>query len=146
MQFFHRIVFMSLFRAEVYQAKQNRWTGQIILTRPFSFTFLTMVSSKAPLPTCLHGSKQKSVSWNGQRRHTSRRYRITACAAASGRVNALNAEAGQQVDPALLNEPVYLVRVKPDKATINVYGKEQPLHIGMVVEADILHERKRLYK
>lgn len=67
-------------------------------------------------------------------------------AAASGRVNTLNAEAGQQVDPALLNEPVYLVRVKPDKATINVYGKEQPLHIGMVVEADILHERKRLYK
>lgn len=49
-------------------------------------------------------------------------------------------------NPALLNKPAYLVRVKPDKATINVYGKEQPLHIGMVVEADILHERKRLYE
>ena len=42
MQFFHHIVFMSLFRAEVYQAKQNRWTGRIVLTRPFSFTFLTI--------------------------------------------------------------------------------------------------------
>ena len=49
-------------------------------------------------------------------------------------------------NPALLNEPAYLVRVKPDKASINVYGKEKPLHIGMVVEADILHERKRLYE
>ena len=415
MQFFHRIVFMSLFRAEVYQAKQNRWTGRIVLTRPFSFTFLTICAAllalalvlftifgsytdktsvegqllprlgvarvyppEAGIITAVHvadgdmvnagdalftlstsrydGSgnvqarlaaeaelkktlaeqeiqRQQRIHENErqalqgslarlqeQRKHVKQKIaaqaqRVTLAeqivakqrrlvrekavsevekmrseeallelrtdletfkreeaalardigeqqstlanlparqqteisqleraaaaykqevldyslrgeqtirAAASGRVNALNAEAGQQVDPArlllsivpqdaelvvqlyvpsraigfiapedrvilryqaypyqkfghaegrilsiaetalgkqelsglgvvfsnpaLLNEPAYLVRVKPDKASINVYGKEKPLHIGMVVEADILHERKRLYE
>lgn len=415
MQFFHRIVFMSLFRAEVYQARQNRWTGRIVLTRPFSFTFLTICAAllalalvlftifgsytdktsvegqllprlgvarvyppEAGIITAVHvadgdmvnagdalftlstsrydGSgnvqarlaaeaelkktlaeqeiqRQQRIQENErkalqdslarlqeQRKHVKQKIaaqaqRVTLAeqivakqrrlvrekavsevekmrsegallelrtdletfkreeaalardigeqqstlanlparqqteisqleraaaaykqevldyslrgeqtirAAASGRVNALNAEAGQQVDPArlllsivpqdaelvvqlyvpsraigfiapedrvilryqaypyqkfghaegrilsivetalgkqelsglgvvfsnpaLLNEPAYLVRVKPDKASINVYGKEKPLHIGMVVEADILHERKRLYE
>lgn len=26
---------MTLFRPEVFQAKKNRWTGQIVLVRPF---------------------------------------------------------------------------------------------------------------
>ncbi|ENW7343427.1 HlyD family efflux transporter periplasmic adaptor subunit [Neisseria gonorrhoeae] len=30
-----------LFRKEVFVAQQNKWTGQVILTRPFSFLFLT---------------------------------------------------------------------------------------------------------
>lgn len=44
------------------------------------------------------------------------------------------------------NEPVYLVKVKLEKQTIKVYGEEKPLQIGMVAEADILHERKKLYE
>lgn len=29
------------FRHEVLQAKQNQWTGKVLLTRPFSFMFFT---------------------------------------------------------------------------------------------------------
>mgnify|MGYP003582802701 CR=1 FL=1 len=47
---------------------------------------------------------------------------------------------------AQANEPVYLVRVKLEKQTVKVYGEEKPLQIGMVAEADILHERKKLYE
>lgn len=32
----------NLFRKEVLDANQTRWTGSIILSRPFSFTFLTV--------------------------------------------------------------------------------------------------------
>lgn len=49
-------------------------------------------------------------------------------------------------DPALANEPAYLVRVKLDKQTVKAYGVDKPLQIGMVLEADILHERKKLYE
>ncbi|UOO83218.1 HlyD family efflux transporter periplasmic adaptor subunit [Uruburuella testudinis] len=49
-------------------------------------------------------------------------------------------------DAALLNEPAYLIKVKLDKQSIQVYGEEKPLQIGMVVEADVLHERKKLYE
>ena len=49
-------------------------------------------------------------------------------------------------DAALLNEPAYLIKVKLDKQSIRVYGEEKPLQIGMVVEADVLHERKKLYE
>lgn len=34
----------KLFRKEVIEAKQTKWAGSIILTRPFSFTFLTCCS------------------------------------------------------------------------------------------------------
>ncbi|ASK27263.1 HlyD family secretion protein [Neisseria chenwenguii] len=44
------------------------------------------------------------------------------------------------------NQPVYLVKVKLDKQTIKVYGKNQPLQVGMALEADILNERKKLYE
>lgn len=30
---------MTLFRPEVFQAKKNRWTGQIVLVRPFPCSF-----------------------------------------------------------------------------------------------------------
>lgn len=49
-------------------------------------------------------------------------------------------------NPALLNEPVYLVKVKLNKQKITAYGEEKPLQIGMILEADILHTRKRLYE
>ncbi|HFC0899994.1 TPA: HlyD family efflux transporter periplasmic adaptor subunit [Neisseria gonorrhoeae] len=49
-------------------------------------------------------------------------------------------------DLAKSNEPVYLVKIKPDKPTITAYGEEKPLQIGMTLEADILHEKRRLYE
>lgn len=49
-------------------------------------------------------------------------------------------------NPTLLNEPAYLVKVKLEKQTIKVYGENKPLQIGMILEADILHERKKLYE
>lgn len=47
---------------------------------------------------------------------------------------------------AQLNEPVYLIKVKLNNQHIRVYGTEKKLQIGMVLEADILHENKKLYE
>ena len=44
------------------------------------------------------------------------------------------------------NEPVYLVRVSLTKQTVRAYGKEMPLQTGMIVEADILRENRKLYE
>ncbi|WP_373741398.1 HlyD family secretion protein [Neisseria sp.] len=52
----------------------------------------------------------------------------------------------ENVQQPAQNEPVYLVRVKLAKQTIKVYGEEKRLQTGMVVEADIMHERKKLYE
>ena len=49
-------------------------------------------------------------------------------------------------EAAQLNEPVYLVRVQPEKQTVRAYGKELPLQAGMVLEADILHENRKIYE
>ncbi|MFU9992928.1 HlyD family secretion protein [Neisseria meningitidis] len=49
-------------------------------------------------------------------------------------------------NPTLLNEPAYLVKVKLEKQTIKAYGENKPLQIGMILEADIFHERKKLYE
>lgn len=46
----------------------------------------------------------------------------------------------------LPNEPVYLVKAKLDRQTITAYGEEKSLQIGMTLEADILHENKKLYE
>lgn len=47
---------------------------------------------------------------------------------------------------AQVNEPVYLIKVKLDNQHIRIYGTEKKLQIGMILEADILHENKRLYE
>lgn len=49
-------------------------------------------------------------------------------------------------DPALINEPAYLVKVKLKKQSVTAYGEEKPLQIGMILEADILHGTKKLYE
>lgn len=46
----------------------------------------------------------------------------------------------------LNNEPVYLVRVKLDKQTVKAYGKDMPLQVGMMLEGDIMHEKRKLYE
>ncbi|MCI4102206.1 HlyD family secretion protein, partial [Klebsiella pneumoniae] len=60
---------MTLFRPEVFQAKKNRWTGQIVLVRPFSLQFLTFfaVSLAAILVAFLiFGSYTNKTTVTGQ--------------------------------------------------------------------------------
>ena len=54
--------------------------------------------------------------------------------------------ADTEENPSRPNESVYLVKVKPEKQTVKVYGEEKPLQMGMALEADILNERKKLYE
>lgn len=44
------------------------------------------------------------------------------------------------------NEPMYLVRVKLAKQNIRAYGQDMPLQVGMILEGDIMHEKRRLYE
>jgi len=44
------------------------------------------------------------------------------------------------------NEPLYRVVVQLDAQTIMAYGKEQQLQAGMMLQADILQENRRLYE
>lgn len=44
------------------------------------------------------------------------------------------------------NEQLYRITVKLAQQTIDVYGKAQPLQIGMALEADILQEKRKLYE
>lgn len=44
------------------------------------------------------------------------------------------------------SEPLYEIRVKLEEQSVTAYGKRQPLQSGMVVEADIQQERRRLYE
>lgn len=44
------------------------------------------------------------------------------------------------------NEPLYRVSVKLAAQTVNAYGKAQPLQAGMLLDADVLQEKRRLYE
>ncbi|HZX77311.1 HlyD family secretion protein [Lysobacter sp.] len=44
------------------------------------------------------------------------------------------------------SEPYYRVLVEIEKQTVTAYGKAEPLRPGMVLEADILSERRKLYE
>ena len=52
--------------------------------------------------------------------------------------------AGEKVGPLAIKEPVYRVDVKLDKQTVAALGQEYPLRSGMLVNADILLERRSL--
>lgn len=43
-------------------------------------------------------------------------------------------------------EPLYEIRVSLDRQAVTAYGRRQALQSGMVVEADLLQERRRLYE
>lgn len=56
-------------------------------------------------------------------------------------VNEVNAQ------PAAGNsEPVYLITVTLENQSIAAYGKSEPLQAGMLVDADILQEKRKLYE
>ncbi|WIM05764.1 MAG: HlyD family efflux transporter periplasmic adaptor subunit [Candidatus Nitricoxidivorans perseverans] len=44
------------------------------------------------------------------------------------------------------SEPVYRITVELDSQTVAAYGKPQPLQAGMLLEADILQDTRRLYE
>lgn len=44
------------------------------------------------------------------------------------------------------SEPYYRVQVRLDSQSVMVYGKPEPLRPGMLLDADILSERRRLYE
>jgi len=48
--------------------------------------------------------------------------------------------------PAASNEPLYRITVNLTRQTIDAYGKAQPLQSGMLLDADILLDRRRLYE
>ncbi len=52
--------------------------------------------------------------------------------------------AGEKVGPLTIKEPVYRVDVKLDRQTVAALGQEYPLRSGMLVNADILLEKRSL--
>ena len=46
--------------------------------------------------------------------------------------------------PVAINEPVYRLRAKLNKQSIQAYGKEFPLKSGMLLEADIMLEERSI--
>jgi membrane fusion protein len=51
---------------------------------------------------------------------------------------------GEAALPVVLNEPVYRVTVSLDRQAVRAYGKEMPLQAGMLLDADIALDRRRL--
>jgi membrane fusion protein len=43
-------------------------------------------------------------------------------------------------------EPLYRIRLKLDRQTVKAYGQDMPLKSGMLVDASVLLERRRLYE
>lgn len=53
---------------------------------------------------------------------------------------------GETALPIQLQEPAYRVTVKLDAQSIKAYGKEFPLQAGMMLDADIWLDRRKLYE
>lgn len=53
---------------------------------------------------------------------------------------------GALVGNAQAGEPYYRVVVELSAQSITAYGKAEPLRPGMLLEADILGERRKLYE
>ena len=47
---------------------------------------------------------------------------------------------------AAQSEPVYRVRLELDKQTVRTYGNVMPLRSGMLVDASVKLERRKLYE
>jgi len=44
------------------------------------------------------------------------------------------------------SEPFYRITVTLDRQSMTAYGQQQPLQAGMLLDADIMLERRRLYE
>jgi membrane fusion protein len=52
----------------------------------------------------------------------------------------------EAVLPVPLKEPAYRVTARLDSQAVNAYGKQLPLKAGMVIDADIFLDRRKLYE
>ncbi len=57
-----------------------------------------------------------------------------------------NSEMAAQIDDGQASEPLYRVVVKLDKQTVSAFGADEPLKPGMLLEADVLGERRKLWE
>jgi membrane fusion protein len=48
--------------------------------------------------------------------------------------------------PVALKEPAYRVTVVLDSQVVKAYGHDLPLQVGMIVDADIWLDRRKLYE
>lgn len=71
--------------------------------------------------------------------HRGKVVRISRSALSAGEVSAL-------MGSNQASEPLYRVLVALDSQTITAYGKPEPLRPGMLVDADILGEQRKLYE
>lgn len=71
--------------------------------------------------------------------HGGRVLRISRSALSSGELGALVGNGGA-------GEPYYRIVVALDRPTVRAFGREEPLKPGMLLEADILGERRRLWE
>jgi membrane fusion protein len=58
----------------------------------------------------------------------------------------LTALQGSEIAGTSSNEPMYKIIVGLDKQTVDTYGAARPLQAGMVLDADILQEKRKLYE
>jgi membrane fusion protein len=59
---------------------------------------------------------------------------------------ALSAAGALEAAPAASAEPVYRIIVELGSQTVTAYGEPRALRAGMLIEADVLQERRRLYE
>jgi membrane fusion protein len=53
---------------------------------------------------------------------------------------------GETAFPMQLQEPAYRVTVRLDAQSVKAYGQELPLQAGMLLDADIWLDRRKLYE
>lgn len=67
---------------------------------------------------------------------------VAKSALPASEISSLGNSAGQGQQ----SEPVYRITVGLDSQSVTAYGKKQPLQAGMLLEADILQDTRRLYE
>ncbi len=60
--------------------------------------------------------------------------------------NEISAIANQGGGNQQNSEPLYSITVELASQTINAYGKQQKLQSGMLLDADVMQEKRRLYE
>lgn len=73
--------------------------------------------------------------------HEGRVSQVARVALTSQELSALGLDAQE-----VANEPLYRITVSLPAQTIKAYGEAQPLQVGMLIEADVMQETRKLYE
>lgn len=73
--------------------------------------------------------------------HEGRVSQVARVALTSQELSALGLDAQE-----VANEPLYRITVSLPAQTIKAYGEAQPLQVGMLIEADVMQEARKLYE